>query len=229
MNNNLPDSINEILRTGFLEIEAEKIKVSGFSNVNNLILLKKIIEERKFSKTLEVGLAYGGSATVILSALEKNSTGEYSHTAIDPYQSSWMGGFGVKHVEKLGFSSNFNFKEDFSELVLPKLLSEGEKFDLIYIDGSHLFDNVFLDAYYAYRLLNINGILVFDDCADTGVFKAINFLKKSNPTSLKKIDVRKYLKFSFLKNIVYPFASKTGKVQLQVFEKTAEEKHYWGK
>lgn len=229
MDNNLPDFISSICKSGFLEIDGEQIKVKGFSNVNNLIFLKNIIYERNIRRTLEIGLAYGGSATIILHSLKKKLSKGFSHTAIDPYQSSWIKNYGVKQIKKLGLSDYFKLIENFSEFALPQMLLKKDKFDLIYIDGSHQFDNVFLDAYYSFRILNKNGILIFDDAADKGVLKAINYLVKSNPTSLKKIDVRNYLKFSPLKNVIYPFASRIGKVQLQVFEKITETNHIWGK
>ena len=42
-------------------------------------------------------------------------------------------------------------------------LDKGERFDMIYIDGSHEFDEVFVDAYYSYRLLSPGGIMLLDD------------------------------------------------------------------
>ncbi len=40
---------------------------------------------------------------------------------------------------------------------------ENEKFDLIYVDGSHHSDDVLLDAIKAFARLNKGGILIFDD------------------------------------------------------------------
>jgi predicted O-methyltransferase YrrM len=37
------------------------------------------------------------------------------------------------------------------------------KFDLIYVDGSHYIDDVLIDAIKSFQLLNIGGILIFDD------------------------------------------------------------------
>lgn len=47
--------------------------------------------------------------------------------------------------------------------VLHELLNTDEKFDLIYIDGSHLGMHVLEDAMLCWRLLKNNGILFFDD------------------------------------------------------------------
>ena len=47
--------------------------------------------------------------------------------------------------------------------VLPQLLEERQKFDVIYVDGSHFADDVLIDAINAWRLLEQGGILIFDD------------------------------------------------------------------
>lgn len=47
--------------------------------------------------------------------------------------------------------------------VLPQLLDEDEKFDVIYVDGSHFADDVLTDGINAWRLLNQGGIMIFDD------------------------------------------------------------------
>ena len=45
--------------------------------------------------------------------------------------------------------------------VAPRLNSDG--YDLVFIDGSHLFSDTFIDAYYAYQLVPVGGLIVFDD------------------------------------------------------------------
>lgn len=47
--------------------------------------------------------------------------------------------------------------------VLMKLHSRREKFDFIYIDGSHFAINVLEDAVLAWRMLRKGGVLLFDD------------------------------------------------------------------
>jgi predicted O-methyltransferase YrrM len=51
-----------------------------------------------------------------------------------------------------------------SSLALPALIAANEpRFDLIYVDGSHEASNVLVDAVYAFQLLAVDGILIFDD------------------------------------------------------------------
>lgn len=47
--------------------------------------------------------------------------------------------------------------------VLPQLLDEEQKFDVIYVDGSHFADDVLTDGINAWRLLKEGGVLIFDD------------------------------------------------------------------
>lgn len=47
--------------------------------------------------------------------------------------------------------------------VLPQLLSEQQKFDIIYVDGSHLADDAITDSINSWRLLKQGGIIIFDD------------------------------------------------------------------
>ncbi|ASQ87045.1 class I SAM-dependent methyltransferase [Mycobacterium intracellulare] len=50
-----------------------------------------------------------------------------------------------------------------SRHVLPQLLDEDQKFDLIYVDGSHFADDVLTDGIIAWRLLQPSGLMIFDD------------------------------------------------------------------
>jgi predicted O-methyltransferase YrrM len=46
---------------------------------------------------------------------------------------------------------------------LPELLRSHQKYNLIYVDGSHMGQDVLFDAVMAWEMLDPNGILVFDD------------------------------------------------------------------
>lgn len=60
--------------------------------------------------------------------------------------------------------------------VLPQLIDEQQRFDLIYIDGSHFADDVLADGISAWRLLKEGGLLIFDDLLWAGYPRA-----KANP------------------------------------------------
>ena len=67
------------------------------------------------------------------------------------------------------------FYAEESQLVFPRLLAEGRRFDLAFLDGNHRFEGVFLDLVYAGRLLEEGGIVFADDAQLPGVRRAVDF------------------------------------------------------
>ena len=114
------------------------------------------IKEKKISKTLEVGFGYGCSAAHIISATKS------LHYVMDPMQDMFSNQ-GLKNIDKLGFTKYLKFENDFSHVVLPELLKKNLKVDFAFIDGSHKFDDLFVDFYYIDLLLNHNGYILFHD------------------------------------------------------------------
>jgi hypothetical protein len=67
------------------------------------------------------------------------------------------------------------FHEEGSEVVLPRLLSEGRRFDLAFIDGNHRFEAVIVDTIYCGRLLQEGRIVFVDDTQLPAVRRAVAF------------------------------------------------------
>jgi len=61
------------------------------------------------------------------------------------------------------FAGRVTKRKGMSSFVLPQLLSEDRRYDLIYVDGSHFADDVLTDAIAAWRILPQGGVLIFDD------------------------------------------------------------------
>jgi hypothetical protein len=77
-----------------------------------------------------------------------------------------------------------------------------KNFDLIYIDGSHMSDDVFFDAMESFKILNKNGILFFDDFFGHLIFDnnqpidgVVRFLNTINTNSLKLIFINSQIGF----------------------------------
>jgi len=144
-------TLQTILQSGHIVgTDGANIKVHSLSTLNNLRVLREIIREMKPTRTMEIGLAYGGSALTILSTLKEVLQKGYLHTAIDPFQTQQWNGAALKAI-KLADLSNFRFIEGFSSLVLPEMLKQSEIYDLIYIDGNHSFEHVFVDYFFCRR------------------------------------------------------------------------------
>lgn len=50
-----------------------------------------------------------------------------------------------------------------SRAILPVFLKEGRKYDVIYVDGGHMPENVIIDGLCAFHLLKDDGVIIFDD------------------------------------------------------------------
>lgn len=135
-------------------------------------------------RTLEIGLANGGSAVVICKHHAEARAGG-RHTAVDPYQNAPMpdgfGGAGVKAIQDAGYNDLFRLIEKPNFLGLPQLLDEKAKFDLVLIDGWHSFDYAILDFIYADLLLEIGGILIFHDTGWPSVARVCRFVETYKP------------------------------------------------
>lgn len=139
--------------------------------------LQRLVREERAANTLEVGMGMGVSTLAFLEALPPDG----SHTAIDPMQTapvspSWFG-IGVETVRRARLPPAFRLLEEPGHVALPRLLSEGRKFDLILIDGWHTFDTSFIDFYYSDLLLRDGGVLVFDDWGIPAVYHVTQFVE----------------------------------------------------
>lgn len=139
--------------------------------------LYHLIRKTGARKTLEVGMAYGLSTLFMCQAHQDNGGGD--HTAIDPFQRSLYKSIGLLNVQRAGLDRLLRFYEATSQQALPRLLEQQEQFDCIFIDGSHLFDDAFVDFYYADKLLRHGGYLAIDDIWTPGVLKMCGFVLRN--------------------------------------------------
>jgi predicted O-methyltransferase YrrM len=137
-------------------------------------LLASLILKYSFTRTLEVGCAYGISSLYISDALARLER-PVKHTIIDPFQNTACHGAGVASLERAGFRF-FELVEKPSELALPALLAEGRTFQFAFIDGWHTFDHTLLDFFYINRLLEEGGVVAIDDVDMPGVRKVARYI-----------------------------------------------------
>jgi hypothetical protein len=84
-------------------------------------------------------------------------------------------GLGLLNLERCGYGELIEAHELPSEIALPELLRKGQKVDFVFIDGWHTFDHCLLDFFYANRLLNVGGAVVFHDADGPSVKKAVRY------------------------------------------------------
>jgi len=139
--------LRESLLNGFVEHpDGRKLKLhSGISRLNLNALYRTVLGRRP-TLVIEIGMAYGISTLGILTALEELKQGEL--ISIDPYP-QWEQGMAVAYhqIARAGLANRHRHIRDYSYNALPKLLAEGRRPDLVYIDGWHTFDGAFIDFF----------------------------------------------------------------------------------
>ena len=202
-------------------------ELGALSTLNNLRVLRKLNLHFKPRRTLEIGMCFGGSCLLFTAThREMSSQPSHQHTALDPFQSKAWDDAGLLAVERAGLSGYLDFQPQFSSLALPRLLDRGEQFDLIYVDGSHIFEDVFVDAYFGSRLLSENGIIAFDDCRDPHVQKVIKFMRASLQSSLQELDLSPFRPDQG-KSLKYKLARLSGQVQMTAFQRKGAVPRPW--
>ncbi|CAG8646582.1 11052_t:CDS:1, partial [Ambispora leptoticha] len=127
--------------------------------------------KNKKINVLEIGAFEGRSATWILEELFENP--ESKLISVDPFNKSFLDdrvnvrnyeATFHKNIKMTGKSKQSKIMKSVSLDALIKLNYEKNiKFDFIYIDGSHVANDVLSDAVLAWNLLKEGGIMIFDD------------------------------------------------------------------
>jgi len=105
---------------------------------------------------LEIGAWEGRGSLFFLNFFEKSKL-----TALDIFTLGNEGRFDANVLGK--FANRTTKVKGRSTVELDCFALEGRTFDLIYLDGSHLRDDVMIDSILAWRLLKVGGHLIWDD------------------------------------------------------------------
>jgi predicted O-methyltransferase YrrM len=136
--------------------------------------LRKLMIKTSSSRSLEVGFAYGFSTLWMLDALRKKPNA--LHVVVDPYEKVHWRGIGLRQVDRIRFEGKFKWLQEFSFHALSDLIRQREKFDFIFIDGNHRFDDVIVDFYLCDRLMRPEGLIIFDDMWMPSIQSAASFV-----------------------------------------------------
>ena len=221
--------LEDIVRTGKLEGRSGKLHdVASLSSINNLLTIRNLLFALRPNRTLEIGLRSGGSALVFTqSHRDLGHAPSQQHTAVDPFQRShWIDETGLIAVEKAGLAGYLDFREDYSCFALPQLAHENAAFQLIYVDGSHLIEDVLVDVYYSVRMLDKGGIILFDDSTDPHIAKVLSFIRKNMRHNLVEKDLMPF-RSSEQSPWKYRVARFLGRAQLTGFEKIGDAEREW--
>ena len=131
--------------------------------------INRICSEQLVPKTvIELGV-FEGDTTFNLAHLLSQYHPDYKHYAVDPFTASEnltqprLDEAKALFLENLAEYPQVELITKDSVAGLIELYSRGVKADLIYVDGSHFAKDVLVDSALGFELLNIGGVMLFDD------------------------------------------------------------------
>jgi predicted O-methyltransferase YrrM len=123
-------------------------------------------------KVLEIGV-YTGTSLIEIVKMIPGSRGvaidswtnysEQQHATMNNMVENGVECAFYRNVAKSGLSSRISARKGDSYEILLEMNRMGEKYDFIYVDGSHLCLDVYLDLMLSWKLLNVGGIMAIDD------------------------------------------------------------------
>ena len=139
-------------------------------------VLRDLLLAENPSTVIEIGLAYGSSALAIAEALAAAGSNEARHVIVDAYQKQFHGS-GWAAIVGAGLAGLCSLVQERSQIVLPRLLEDGFVADAAFVDGSHIFHNVFVDLFYLRELVRPGGLVILDDCSYPSVATAARYFE----------------------------------------------------
>ena len=139
-------------------------------------VLRDLLLAEQPATVIEVGLAYGSSALAIAEALVAAGSGEARHVIVDAYQDQFHG-CGWAAITGAGLAGRCCLVQERSQIALPRLLGDGFAADAAFVDGSHIFHNVFADLFFLRELVRPGGLVILDDCNHLSVATAVRYFE----------------------------------------------------
>ena len=139
-------------------------------------VLRDLLLAERPSTVIEIGLAYGSSALAIAEALVAAGPNDARHVIVDAYQRHFHGS-GWAAIVGAGLADLCSLVEERSQIALPRLLNDGFAADAAFVDGSHIFHNVFVDLFYLRELVRPGGLVILDDCSYPSVATAARYFE----------------------------------------------------
>ena len=126
---------------------------------------------------MEIGCAYGFSTLYFLAAISANPAA--THTAIDPFESKGWAGIAVQNARAVGMGKSFRLIEEKSFLAVPRMISDGTQYDVIFIDGNHRFDDTLVEFTLCGLTCKMGGYILLDDMWMPSIRKAVSFVRRN--------------------------------------------------
>lgn len=163
-----------IQRREFLGVDGNLYPTNSNITEDAGVFLYDLIIKNRLKRSIEIGLAFGFSSLFICDAMTQNRG---HHIIFDPYQNKEWHGIGLANLKECGFDC-YEFFEEGSEIGLPRLMQHGTKIDFAFIDGLHTFDQTLLEFFFLNRMLEVGGILVFDDAWMPSIQRVLRYVTR---------------------------------------------------
>ncbi len=128
--------------------------------------LHMFLDSNKSLKMLEIG-CYEGASTCFFSNFLENENSTLD--CVDPFDTKDTTSPVYENMENV-FMENIKSTKNEKKITLYKMYSnefykrfEKKQYDFIYIDGSHLPEDIIIDMINCFKILKINGIIWMDD------------------------------------------------------------------
>ncbi|MDQ6724832.1 MAG: class I SAM-dependent methyltransferase [Actinomycetota bacterium] len=150
-------------------------------------VLRDLLFAERARCVIEVGLAYGSSALAIAEALVRVGPRGATHLIVDAYQDRFHDA-GWSAIVSAGLTDVCSLLRERSQIALPRLVADGLVADAAFVDGSHIFHNVFVDLFFLREVVRPGGLVVLDDCSWPSVATAVRYFEMNTGWKMEPID-----------------------------------------
>ena len=170
--------LHHIFTTGTTELpDGTPAPLTSAISREECALVERMIALCGAVTAVEVGMAFGISTLCIADALQRNAAPAPARlVTIDSHQSSGWHGAGMHLIRRAGLDRVVELIEQSSQLALPRLVENGERFGFALIDGWHTFDHTLVDFFFVDTLLTTGGIVVIDDTGYPAIHSVVRFI-----------------------------------------------------
>ena len=141
-------------------------------------VLRDLLTAERARVVVEIGLAYGSSALAVAEALLGQGRPDANHVIIDAHQHQFHDA-GLEAIASAGLAGLSTLIAGRSQLELPRLVAEGFVADAAFVDGSHVFHDVFVDLCCLREIVRPGGLIVLDDCRWPSVATAVRYFERN--------------------------------------------------
>ena len=175
-------SKKKYLRNLHLEYLKSKNITTDFFSINAYYWKKFLKTLPENFKYLEIGSLEGNSALFIINNFKVKKV-----VCVDIWEDEKFKEEQHKNFNnyKKNINEFSNIVETFKGSSDSFFLNQKDKYDVIYIDGSHEADQVYKDIKNSWKILNMNGVLICDDYFYGNIYK--------NPDNVPSIAINKFV------------------------------------